>query len=155
MAPRDIDLAYAAGIIDGEGSIGWYKPKASKATYRVRLSVAMTDIEGPAHMEETFGGSVYEQSRKTGAGKTMYVWQLTCKNAADALELVAPYLKIKRGKAELAIDLARRMQSPGCNTRKALTEAEVAARKFLASALREANYLSNGSIRSYATQLKE
>lgn len=153
-APTAVDLAYAAGIIDGEGSIGWYKPKASKATYRVRVSVAMTDIEGPSHMADVFGGRVFEQGRKTGTGKTMYVWQLTCKNAANALELVEPYLKVKRGKAALAIDLARRMQTPGCNTRTALTEAEVAARKFLASALREANFISNGSIRSRLTELE-
>jgi hypothetical protein len=146
--PSTIDLAYAAGIMDGEGSIGWYKPISSKATYRVRVSVAMTDIEGPTHMAEVLGGRIFEQSRKTGTGKTMYVWQLTCKSAADALALLLPYLKVKRGKAELAINLARRMQTPGCNTRIALTDAEIAARKFLASALREANFISNGSIRS-------
>lgn len=145
--PSQIELAYAAGILDGEGSIGWYKPASSKATYRVRVSVGMTDIEGPLHMAEVLGGNIFEQGRKTGTGKTMYVWQLTCKNAADALALMLPYLKIKRGKAELAISLARRMQTPGCNTRIALTNAEISARKFLASALREANFISNGSIR--------
>jgi hypothetical protein len=154
-SPTPVDLAYAAGIVDGEGSIGWYKPKTSKATYRVRFSVAMTDIEGPAHMAALFGGRIYEQGRKTGVGKIIYVWQLTCKDAANALEILKPYLKIKANKAELAINLARRMQTPGCNTRIPLTEAEIAARKFLASALREANFTSNGSIRSRAIMQTE
>lgn len=145
--PTPVDLAYAAGILDGEGSVGWYKPTSSRATYRVRVSVGMTDVEGPAHMMQTLGGSLYEQGRKTGTGKTVYVWQLTCHKAADGLEKLLPYLKVKKRKAELAIELARRMQTPGCNTRRALTDSEIATRKYLASALREANFLSNGSIR--------
>lgn len=102
------DLAYAAGIIDGEGYIGIVLREAGKdkrpgrenstASFRTVVNVGMADIQVVNWMKETFGGKVYSYDY---GKKGVHHWKLTGNEAAEFCSLIAPYLKLKRNQAEL------------------------------------------------------
>jgi len=100
-------LAYAAGIIDGEGSIGAYtKDKQGRGGLCLQLSVANTDIRMLVFLSELWGGSVSTLSRKE-IRRQLYEWRRVGQDCGNVLEDVLPYLIVKREQAELAIEFAR------------------------------------------------
>ncbi len=103
--PDKTDLAYAAGIIDGEGSIcilrvraGTGKRSLSPAWFG-RVIVDMTDSPIPAWFKQTFGGSLYipKKSRRQ-------VWYIARHDAVAFLDQVRPYLRQKGAQADLLKD---------------------------------------------------
>ena len=103
----EIDLAYAAGIIDGEGCIGIWRD-ATRTRRRgycitLRVKVDMVDFVVPTWLKTKFGGSL-RLSHKKGNRRDQYSWLLTARQARDFLGLVLPYLKTKRTHAEVAIE---------------------------------------------------
>ncbi len=95
------DLAYIAGIVDGEGSISRVKGKKSW-----RICVYNTDL-GLIDWLVSFGGKFYVRPEMTcgfKTKKTQYGWQV--QRRVDVFELltaVLPYLRIKKQKAVDAI----------------------------------------------------
>jgi hypothetical protein len=90
---NEIDLAYIAGIIDGEGSIGINKIKNYNGTnttyYRLLVQVCMVEGCIPQWLCDAFG-------------------------AVSFLKVILPYLKIKKEQAEIAIEFqSQRMKSGG------------------------------------------
>jgi len=106
------DLAYAAGLFDGEGCIQLRKaggankpatcPEAGLCLY---ISVANTNTEVLTWLKEHFGGNVYDMHPKgqPEGWSRGFAWVTSGKNAAAFLHKVYPYLKIKRGQAEPAL----------------------------------------------------
>lgn len=100
------DLAYAAGIIDGEGCI--YidrfvdKRRPNTRNYVLRVKVAMTDFEVPYWFEEMFGGFVSVYKRKDVNCRPAAIWGITNKRAIDFLNLIKPFIKIKQRQIEIA-----------------------------------------------------
>lgn len=111
---RDTDLAYFAGILDGEGCI-WAGLKSGKyATPIVRVQVTTTDVELCVWLRDLFGGSVTEHSNKKAEAngrKRVDYWCVHSQEAAYVLRAVLPHLKLKRRQAELAIELEERKGS--------------------------------------------
>lgn len=99
-----LDLAYAAGIIDGEGWIGMStsepKGKARSPVFQCCVVVRMTDAEVPVWFAEQFGGRVLAIESKTG-GRLIHHWSLTAGRAAAFCRQIRPYLRIKHRQAEL------------------------------------------------------
>jgi len=101
---KKTDLAYMAGIFDGEGSIGAYKPRCNltKGTYSLGVTIISTD-EWLCHMfRMAFGGSINCRQRR-GKQLPVWEWKVQSHRAAEMLKILLPYLHLKRSQAELAI----------------------------------------------------
>ncbi len=107
----EADLAYTAGIIDGEGNIGIYPntshlTKAGKTVHRMRVRVTNTDEWLIHWLKENYGGSIGVVDRGTLYGrnwKPAWWWTLSCNPALRFLKLILPYLRLKKPQAELAV----------------------------------------------------
>lgn len=111
MRLSERDLGYIAGIIDGEGCIYIDRFKDKRKTHGryqhvLRIKVAMTDFIVPLFFYEAFGGS-YRRYQYNGESKTQskdtHIWGIGGDKAKKILELIWPYLKIKRKQAEVGI----------------------------------------------------
>ena len=102
------ELAYIAGIVDGEGSIGIQSrsPKYSRA-FAIRLSIIMTTSQPGRLCHEVFGGNFCAENRVTVTGKPIYRWVIYCTKAAVVLQQLIPYLRVKKAVAEDCIALTK------------------------------------------------
>lgn len=131
------DLAYFAGLLDGEGYIGIGARVSGE--YRTRqlilqMRIGMTSESVISWLHTTFGGQVYQHERPPH--KTMWLWSLTQQPAASLLRRVAPYLKVKNTHAWLAQEyLAQRTSFTG----KSVPIEEQALREGYMLAMRFAN----------------
>lgn len=156
----ETDKAYVAGLFDGEGSVGiTYRRWASKSTmmtYQTKASIGMIDQDSILWVVGTFGGH-YDTTCRTKSGNTIHRWTLHCRKAADFLELIVPYLKLKKARAEAAIKLARMARKrgavPGNEGMRKMTEQEVAAQRPLAEFIRGENARSNPKILKFAGKI--
>jgi hypothetical protein len=99
------DDAYAAGIIDGEGSIG-VTYRTTNDSYLLVVQVSMTQPAVPTWLHETYGGGLgmYAQGARSWGSQYVYKWSIYGKEALLFISKVIPYLKEKRLQAEVASD---------------------------------------------------
>lgn len=104
---NEIDLAYIAGIFDGEGNIGIVKRgKMNGRTvpiYHLVVRVGMCDEDIPKLLHKTFGGYLEHRKRPNPKHRDIYTWSMAYGKAVDFLTQILPYLKLKKEQAELAI----------------------------------------------------
>lgn len=106
MVPGGGLLAYAAGVIDSDGTIGIKRSTyglrvrgdAKQPIYSERVAVKQVTAGAVDLLHELFGGT--RRTEKRGCGVPMQVWQCTDRQAADCLVRVLPYLRIKRAQAD-------------------------------------------------------
>ena len=105
MLKGKVLYAYAAGIIDGEGSISLNKitGKNRRARYAMRVVLGITDPYLPLFFQETFGGNVWITKHQNPKHKDTWFWSLSAKRAVPFLTGILPYLRIKLPQAELAL----------------------------------------------------
>lgn len=108
MPIKDTDLAWAAGIIDGEGSINLLKMKRKDTygtglTFDLRIDVGNTDPRMLVKLKTLFGGSISKSYEARKNRKACACWHVHAENASKVLTLILPYLCIKREQAEVAI----------------------------------------------------
>lgn len=97
----EIDKAYAAGIIDGEGSIMLLERTGAMFG---RISVGMSDPEAVFWLKETFDGSIREKvSKSNKRWKTIYMWDVNNQSTVAFCKQILPYLKTKKKQATLLI----------------------------------------------------
>ena len=120
-------LAYIAGIVDGEGSISIIRTKqkarpvgkrnsrsANKpnpGTYDrtlLKVSVAMTDHEIPEWLHHEFGGALFYRSYPDKNWAERCDWNITGPLAMSFLKSVQPYLRLKQYQAMVAITYQER-----------------------------------------------
>ncbi len=96
------DVAYLAGLIDGEGSIYIYRRKAPKGKfgYILNLAIGMCDSEVIHWIQDTFGGHVQDNIRT--AGRNQFRWTVSSEAVAKILRMVSPFLRVKKRQAALA-----------------------------------------------------
>jgi len=120
------DIAYIAGIIDGEGYVGIKKTKAYPSQgrktpgYHARLQVRMTHEGAIRFLADTLGGSYYREKPHSDNGKPLFCYQASDKKARTILSTVLPYLKVKIASAETVLAL-RSWQSEGKKHRTNVT----------------------------------
>jgi len=107
------DLAYCAGVIDSDGTIGVKKSTyamrvrrdAGQPTYSERVSVKQVEPHAVSLLVSLFGGSRYITNNGTKNARPLHAWLATDQRAATALSAVLPYLRIKRLQAENCLQL--------------------------------------------------
>lgn len=91
----DAEAAYAAGILDGEGSISVTRNHAGRWP-SPQVSVASTDFELVEWLRVRFGGSISTKQPRKPQHSVSFDWKLTDRRALGFLEIVRPYLVLER-----------------------------------------------------------
>ena len=105
---KDIDLAYMAGMLDGEGCISITKgrPKNTNLhnlSYGLQIRISMVDKSIPLLFLFVFGGSLRQRDYSHKGYKNQWRWSVSGELAVRSLEMLMPYLRSKKNEAELAI----------------------------------------------------
>lgn len=100
------DLAYLAGLIDGEGTISCSINTTNKGIQALQkqLSIFNTNLLLISWITARFGGKVHSRIRSS-KWKEEHQVKWSASEASVILELVLPYLVIKREQAEIFIAL--------------------------------------------------
>jgi hypothetical protein len=89
------ELAYAAGLFDGEGSISLVRQKNNRS-HSPQVAVASTDHEVLDWLQKRFGGSIVTKQPYKTNHSVSYDWRLTDRRALNFLQLIRPFLVIER-----------------------------------------------------------
>ena len=103
----DIEWAYLAGIVDGEGSI----TASSNGQDRIRVTVTSTSRGLIDWMVARVGGSVCNRRPASPRHKPTYGCEVSYVKAKSFLRGVLPYLLIKARHAELALQFSDTMHA--------------------------------------------
>ena len=99
------ELAYFAGILDGEGCFCLHshtaKPSFRGHIYACAIHVGNTDIRLLQWIADRFGGRVFAEQRQNAKWKDVWRWYARTDDMDVWLPAVLPYLIIKRDQAEL------------------------------------------------------
>ncbi len=101
------DLAYIAGLIDGEGCI-YVTNRKSRGRYTMSagLNISSTTKNLIEWLHEVTGiGSITCQKRNQDRWKPMYKWNVAIVPSANLLSKLETFLKIKQKQANLLIEL--------------------------------------------------
>ncbi len=132
--PSKVNLAWAAGLIDGEGCISITKcrPRGENINILYSLTIGVNMVDRPTiyRLKHLFGGGKISKKKPTRTEngtmrRTFYTWAISSKQAKQALEWLLPYSITKKSQMSLGIRFQNRM-SP---TNQTLTDAELAVRE--------------------------
>lgn len=118
-----LDLAYTAGLIDGEGC---FFARSSPA-----IKFSNTDLGLINYLVKTFGGKV--NTKQKLKNKTFYSWYLYGQLAVDFTEQILPFLIYKKPQAELILNFYKTKIGSG----NKLTEEIKAQRKIICQKLKD------------------
>lgn len=118
---RETDLAWAAGLFDGEGSIGiyWVKNPTSLGggCYQLTMTLGMTDEETVEEFHHIIGIGVTKawprSKQDPKKWKLMYRWSTGAKQAQRGLRLLLPFLRLKQVQARIAIEFSETFRIRG------------------------------------------
>ena len=120
---KDTDLAYLAGLVDGEAYIGIKRTKPYKGLtgrvnpgYHERIQVRMTDEQAIRFIATTLGGWYYKEKPSVAKGKPLFCYQASDRAAADILLALLPYLRVKKAQAETVLRLRAHKELPRSQT---------------------------------------
>jgi hypothetical protein len=105
---KEIDLAWLAGIIDGEGSIFVVKQKRKDrmrdTNYILKVTVQSVDpyMAVECHKIAKQGSCFLNKETRENMSNTMK-WQICGRKASELLKELIPFLRVKKHQAELAI----------------------------------------------------
>jgi len=103
-------VAYAAGLIDGEGCLSIRRNLNGKSKYfSFTIIVCMKEREPLERLQTLWGGSIGKIFRKPihgGETRVFHRWVIATKSAHIALQEMYPYLIGKRQEADVAIAFA-------------------------------------------------
>lgn len=99
----ETDLAWAAGIVDGEGCI--HIARNGPERWLLRVSVCNTDFRMTGRLFGLFGGNLcgvtfHRNSRST---KAQEKWEICGAKAAEFLKRIRPFLVVKGEQVDVAI----------------------------------------------------
>lgn len=96
---RQLNLAYAAGLVDGEGCLSINR---CNQQFQPRIAVSMTNPTGLELLVSLFGGNILEPKHKV-IRKQLYEWKLHNSKAINAILELIPYLKVKLPQAAVLL----------------------------------------------------
>ncbi len=103
LGTNEQEVAYLAGIFDGEGSMSIHDNQSRFMDSKsLVVAIAMTTPQPLYLCQRIFGGSIC--LRKTyGHYKPQYSWRVGYRKAEVFLRVIEPYLTVKKEKANLAL----------------------------------------------------
>jgi len=132
--------AYAAGILDGEGSIGIFN---QDGYYVLRVKVAMTDKGDSVlrYLKEMHGGSISSMRPERGNARSSREWRVNGPEALTFLKNTYQFLRVKRVQAEIAFQLGDLIASAPVlpNGKKEWSDAMRSTAQVLKMRMNEAN----------------
>jgi hypothetical protein len=101
-----VDDAYAAGLVDGEGTIGVMNVRAAD-TFAIRVAVAMADKAAPimTALIETYGGRLNPMKAPGPRSRPQERWTVEGAEAAEVLRRIRPFLILKTEQADICLRL--------------------------------------------------
>jgi len=132
---NEIEKAYWAGFIDGEGSIRISKVHSGLGTHKTptyvpRISVGNTNKQALNELKQFIGcGRVYLQRPAIGRQKTQFFYEATHRNAEHLIKKVLPYLRLKKTQAELLLGFIKEKANRKNSNRGTLTKEELKKRE--------------------------
>ncbi len=133
------ELAWMAGIVDGEGSIMIQKVTKKSGLhpeYRLILRVNVSVGQDLSRFSEKFGSKIYPGKAPTSTSRPYRIWLVYGKTALSVLKVLLPYLVWKKDKAALAISFQEGLKT----SRPTLSAEEVAKRELFYLAMKKLNF---------------
>jgi len=135
--PSPADLAYAAGFIDGEGTIRVSKTRRLRPgrsyEYFLQLSAGNRDPRPLEKLQRLFGGYFsHRHETRPNRAPHFYQWSCLCRQAASAIESLQGFLVVKSEHAQLALEFQARCASQrltGQARNRPLSPEEIALRE--------------------------
>lgn len=127
------DLAYMAGILDGEAGITiTHRKSGEHISYNIVIWLEMRNSWLPRWFQFSFGGKYYSRQRKHSDNRS-YIWKITGASAIDCLNSLYPYLHLKKGEADIVFRLWSIKVPRKWSTKEtsALQEAEAVALNYI------------------------
>lgn len=137
----EADLAYMAGIIDGEGSLvarNYWAPRSTHPAVVCRLRVFNTNRGLIDWIAERWPGRIYH-GKIIPHQKIVWVWETKALRARNLVLQIFPYLKIKQRQAEILIELIPLIFRAGTYFQAGIPEEDVEKRSKLVAEIRELN----------------
>lgn len=108
-----VTLAYCAGVIDSDGTIGIKRLTYSmrvvgdskQPTYAARVCVRQVSREAVDVLRATFGGTIRISKPGSRKGRSLFEWSVQDRIAEGALRQLLPFLRIKKLQAENCLHL--------------------------------------------------
>ena len=125
MKLSDTEAAYAAGIVDGEGSIYFSRNRTSRRPSPI-VSVASIDRELLEWLRSRLGGAIVQKRTYQPQHAVSYDWKLTDRRALEFMKIVRPFLVIRRKIVRCDLLLAEYL---ACTPRNGRYTSEMVARK--------------------------
>lgn len=114
---EDVFLAWAAGLIDGEGCVSiasGINKRSGGRYYRADLIVSNTNRALLEPLLAMFGGRIDNLNRNGGKRRHAFQWKVTgSAHAAEVLSKVRPWLIAKARQADLAVQAATLLVQKG------------------------------------------
>jgi hypothetical protein len=105
-----VELAWAAGFFEGEGSItlrvnslAQKEGRKPRPIVTLECKVAQVDPEPLVKLARLFGGTVRLRARKNPKHNVISVWRITCREAAAFLTAILPYVVRPRVVTRIAL----------------------------------------------------
>lgn len=104
-----MDLAYVAGLFDGEGYVRvskWEKPNSTHIRYNITAGINMTYRPIIEQLHTTFGGGFHmnRYDLRNPKQRIGYCWVVASQYAANFLRQIQPHAIVKRAQIDLAIE---------------------------------------------------
>lgn len=111
----NLDHAWAAGFIDGEGCVRIAKNVSHgrvNPIYHVEMAISQNRLDTLEHCQEVIGiqSSICKFPDRKSFRRSVFLLTYLCANARDALALLLPYFVRKQAEARLALEFALRLQ---------------------------------------------
>jgi hypothetical protein len=107
------ELAYCAGVIDSDGTIGIKRSTygmrvrgdSSQATYSERIKVKQVESQAVDLLHDIFGGSFRIEAASLKSGRPLFAWHVTDLQCTSVCLALLPFLRIKKRQAENVLAL--------------------------------------------------
>ena len=96
----EVEKAYLAGIVDGEGSIGLWRHRKNQ-THSPNVSVANNDLQLLKWIQSRVGGTIVSKKKRMAHHGDSYTWAIKQNRALNFLNEIKKYLIVKQEQAEL------------------------------------------------------
>lgn len=129
-----VELAWAAGLFDGEGCVRIYQQTKTNA-FVLQLVLVNTNLKAVTKFHEIMGvGSISEKRRYATHHKQCWAWQASAQKGKIALEKLLEYSVIKKPEIAVALEF---MNLPKAITGPRMSEEEIKIRNGFLNTLKD------------------